>query len=276
MKRQPPVELPEGYVEFYVNLENMQNEQQILLAKSSQFETFDIKRLFASGNKPIIEQKGIAIDADDYKSVLINVINFMKQNRPDAKVSMEKLELEIDSLDLEQIISKLITFDTDDFFKKLAEDMSLTQELLIFVFDHAIRPFLRIYSAPYLETLLKDDSPLWPFPNICPVCGSKSNFSHIRSADNRRFMFCDRCFSEWETRFLQCVHCGNDEPTTIKYLSVENDDAYQLYLCDKCQGYLKTYDERQKEEITDLFIADIETIYLDMLAQEKGYTNHND
>jgi len=254
----------------------MQNEQQILLAKSSQFETFDIKKLLASGNKPIIEQKGIAIDADDYKSVLVNVINFMKQNRPDTKVSMEKLELELDSLNLEPIISKLIAFDTDDVFKKLAEDVSLTYELLIFVFDHALRPFLRIYAAPYLETLLKDDSPFWPFSNICPVCGSKSNFSRIRSADNRRFMFCDRCFSEWETRFLQCVHCGNDEPSTIKYLNVENDDAYQLYLCDKCQGYLKTYDERQKEELTDLFIADIETIYLDMLAQEKGYTNHND
>jgi FdhE protein len=67
----------------------------------------------------------------------------------------------------------------------------------------------------------------------------------------------------------------NDEPNTINYISVEDDPAYQIYTCDKCKGYLKTYDERTTGKTTDLFIANIETIYLDLLAQEKGYVNHD-
>ena len=274
MKRQTPVELPEGYVDFFINLENWQNKQQIKLAKSCRFDTYDIKQLLASGNRPLIELKGITVDPDIFKAVLFDFIVFMKENRPDTLTSMEKLELKLNQFDFRQIIAQLIGPGTERFLAEQAAEIELSPDLLLFVFDHAFRPFLRVFAALYQEALVNDDSPFWPFPNICPVCGSKSHFSRLRSADGRRFMFCDRCFSEWETRFLQCVHCGNDDPRTISYYSVENDDAYQVYLCDKCQGYLKTYDERPKKELTDLFIANIETVYLDLLAQEKGYSNH--
>ena len=276
MKRQTPVDLPQGYIDFFIALENLQNEQQILLAKTNQFETFDIKKIITSGNRPLIKMQGITINEDDYKSALLSIIRFMKANRPDTTTGMEKLEQVLGDLDIKPVVSKLAALEIDDFFAKLAEQVDLTPELVVFVFDHALRPFLRIYAAPYQDELVKDDTPFWRFPNICPVCGSKSHFSRIRSADDRRFMFCDRCFSEWESPFLQCVHCGNDNPTSIKYLNVENDDAYQLYVCDKCLGYLKTYDERQKKQITYLFIANMETIYLDLLAKEKGYTNHDE
>ena len=89
-------------------------------------------------------------------------------------------------------------------------------------------------------------------------------------------MFCDRCFTEWPVRYLYCVHCGNDQAKDIYYLNVESDDAYRLFLCNKCKGYLKTYDERGLGKPTDLFIANVETIYLDILAQEKGYSNHDE
>lgn len=276
MKRQTPVDLPQGYVEFFINLENLQNEMQIKLTQSYPFETYAIKQLLVTGNRPLLELKGITINTADYLAVLLNIISLMKQNRPDSLQTMEKLEQELDKLDLEQIIARLTDFSNDNYFNKLAEDIDVSLDLLVFVLDHAIRPFLRIYAAPYQQALIKEDTPFWQFPNVCPVCGSKSHFSRLRSVDSRRFMFCDRCFSEWESRLLQCVHCGNDDPETIKYSSVENDDAYQIYLCDKCHGYLKTYDEKQNKELTDLFIANIETIYLDILAQEKGYSNHND
>ena len=276
MNRKIPVTLPEGYLDFFIELENIQNQQQIALAKSVQFDTHDLRNHLGSSSRSLIELHGLNIDPLLYKTVLDEIIVFLKQNRPDAKISMDRLEQELDQLDLDQIITALITSNSRDHFDKLAEKLDLTPEMLVFTFEQALRPFLRIYAQPYLQELLKDDHHLWKFPNICPVCGSKSNFSRVSSDNNRRFMFCERCFSEWETRFLQCVHCGNDEPSSIKYLNVENDEAYQLYVCDKCNGYLKTYDERQKTRIVDLFIANMETVYLDLLAREKGYTNHDD
>ncbi|MGI5911996.1 MAG: formate dehydrogenase accessory protein FdhE, partial [Syntrophomonadaceae bacterium] len=58
------------------------------------------------------------------------------------------------------------------------------------------------------------------------------------------------------------------------YITVENRTAYQIYTCDICKGYLKTFDERQNKCSIDMYIANLETIYLDMIAQNKGYTNH--
>lgn len=276
MKRQIPVELPEGYVDFFISLEDWQNKQQIKFSKSYSFETHDIKQLLLSSSKPLLALKGMSINPEDFKEVLLELIIFMKQNRPDTASSLDKLELKLDSIDFNLAILQLAVPDKGRFFEEWSADFDISPQLLAFLFDHAFRPFLRIYAASYQEALIKDDTPFWPLPNLCPICGSKSHFSRLRSADGRRYMFCDRCFIEWETRFLLCVHCGNDNPKTIKYYSVEDDDAYQVYLCDKCQGYLKTYDERPGKGLTDLFIANIETVYLDILAREKGYSDYSD
>jgi molybdopterin-guanine dinucleotide biosynthesis protein B len=52
--------------------------------------------------------------------------------------------------------------------------------------------------------------------------------------------------------------------------------CYRVYVCQQCHGYLKTYDERTSGQPVDMYIANISTIYLDMLAQEQGYTNHDE
>lgn len=274
MNRKVPVQLPEGYVDFYKNLETWQNEQQIRLQKTCSFENVDILSLIAENKKPLIKIQKLSIDIDQYKELFINFLDFITMARPEIADRIRSINDYIDELSFETIIMKIVNDDLK-YFNKLAADIDIPGELLFFILDHALRPFLRIYSFPYQEALMNDEFQAWEFSRECPVCGSKSHFSRLRTNDGRRFMFCDRCFTEWEARYLRCVHCGNDEPGTVKYISIENDDAYQLYVCEKCKGYLKTYDERHSGRSTDLFIANIETIYLDMLAQEKGYNNHD-
>ncbi|MDD2585318.1 MAG: formate dehydrogenase accessory protein FdhE [Syntrophomonadaceae bacterium] len=274
MNRKVPVELPEGYVDFYKNLETWQNEQQIKLQKDLSLETADILTLIANNKKPLVKIHKLKIDIDQYKTMFINLLDFLSRVRPQAAEKLKAVYDYIDELSFSTIMAKIIADDLK-YFNDLAADINVPGDLLFFVLDHALRPFLRVYAAPYQEAIANDEFQSWNFSRECPVCGSRSHFSRLRTNDGRRFMFCDRCFIEWETRYLKCVHCDNDEPGTVKYLSVENDDAYQLYVCEKCKGYLKTYDERTAGKTTDMFIANIETVYLDMLAQEKGYNNHD-
>jgi FdhE protein len=42
-------------------------------------------------------------------------------------------------------------------------------------------------------------------------------------------------------------------------------------LCDKCKQYIKTVDTRKTASDPDLNIEDIATMYLDILASEKGF-----
>ena len=273
-QRRLPVDLPEGYVEFYKKLESWQNEQEISLKKQYTFEEYDILSLLAASNKSLLRIKDLQIKAEDYRNIFQKLCKLIAELRPETADTMQKIAENIDEIDFAELNRKIIR-DDEAYFTSLADTMDVSAELLLFTADHSLRPFLRLYAAPYQKALLADEFQSWDFPTICPVCGAKPHVSRLRSPDGRRFMFCDRCFSEWEARYLACVHCGNNEPGTVKYINIENDEAYQIYTCEKCKGYLKTYDERQSGRNTDLFITNIETIYLDMLAQEKGYSTHD-
>lgn len=275
MGRQVPVTLPEGYVDFFKNLETWQNEQQIRLKKEFLPLQADVWELSSNQTKPLLQLNPFEIDPSSYQQLYSKLLAFIKGSRRESSEVIDTLFSRVNELDFGDLARKVIAEDYD-FLTQLAAQLNFPPELFIFTLDHALRPFLRIFAAPWASHLAGEEFRHWPFPNHCPCCGSKARISRLRAADSRRFMFCDRCFTEWETSMLYCVHCGNDEPGSIKYINIEEDPAFQIYVCDKCKGYLKTYDERKLGQTTDLFIANIETIYLDLLAQERGYSNQDD
>jgi FdhE protein len=272
--RQVPVTLPEGYVDFYRNLETWQNEQQIRLQRDYLPVEADVKQLL-NNNRPLIELVKFEINSNLYKDLHTKLLAFIKGSRNESGKVMDAIFNRVSELDFSDLAQKIAIQDYDHL-TNLALDLGLPVELFLFTLDHAFRPFLRVFALPFSQALSSEEIANWPFPTQCPCCGSKSYISRLRSSDGRRFMFCDRCFSEWETSLIYCVHCGNSEPGSIKYVSIENDSAFQIYVCEKCKGYLKTINERKLGQSTDLFIANIETIYLDLLAREKGYSNHDE
>lgn len=267
-----PVELPPGYIDFFKDLESWENEQQIFLSKKYEFKPLDIGHLLKTNNQPLLKINSMEINSNDYKEVVVGLLSFLNELRPEIKESVNSIQSQVENLDFFEITRALLN-DDKSYFTSLSDKLKVPYELLLFILDHALRPFLRIYAAPYQDFLAEDEYQSWDKPTICPICGADSHISRLRVNDGRRFMFCDRCFSEWEARYLECVHCGNNEPGSIKYISVEDNESYQIYVCDKCKGYLKTFDERVNGITTDLFIANMETIYLDLLAQDKGYSN---
>ncbi|PKM75747.1 MAG: hypothetical protein CVU90_16040 [Firmicutes bacterium HGW-Firmicutes-15] len=274
MKRHFPVSLPEGYVDFYNNLETWQNEQQIKLKTTCSPTEIDVLKVLVSSNKPVIQSVNFDIDTHQYEIIYQGLLMLLNDSRHQIAGELDKILEKLDQLDFKLLPIKFLEED-QQYFSDLSARLDIPIELLSFTVDHALRPFLRLWAEPHYSTLAEDESRSWSFAPVCPFCGAQSNFSRLRATDGHRFMFCEHCFTEWATQNIYCVHCGNDNPNTIQYLAVENDDAYQIYTCEECKGYLKTFDERKQSEQTDLFIANIETIYLDMLAQEKGYGNHH-
>lgn len=270
MNKKIPVELPPGYLDFFKNLESWENEQQIQLSVKYEFEKIDIEFLLNKYNQPILISKPLKINTEDYKKILLELVTFLNEERPFTKESIDSILAVIDNLDYSKIISSILTND-ESYLVYLAENLQISHELLIFILDHSLRPFLRLFALPYTEFFAEDEFQSWDNPNTCPICGAHPQISRLRKLDGRRFMFCDRCFTEWEARYLECMYCGNNEPGSLTYISVENNDAYQIYVCNKCKGYLKTFDERVEGISVDMFITNMETIYLDLLAQEKGY-----
>ncbi|MDD3270326.1 MAG: formate dehydrogenase accessory protein FdhE, partial [Syntrophomonadaceae bacterium] len=208
MKRQFPVSLPEGYVDFFKNLETWQNEQQIKLKKSYSPAEIGVSKVLVNTNKPVIQSVDFPLDVNQYKSLYQELLLLLKDYRPEIAGVMDKILEKLEQLDFNLLPVKLLEAD-QQYFSLLSARIDVPIELLIFTVDHSLRPFLRLWAEPCYSEIAEDEYKSWNFANICPFCGSKSHFSRLRAKDGRRFMFCDHCFTEWETRNIYCVHCGN-------------------------------------------------------------------
>ncbi len=269
MNTKTPVQLPEGYVAFFKQLESWQNQKQIVLQKvisSKSYLTVNYKTI----QEPLLNLLDVDIDADSYRTLCTQLIEFLTENRQEIAADLLQIKTKITEFDWPAIIEETMN-ENKLYFSGLGGLFGINPEVLFFTFEHSLRPFLRLYAAPHYAAWVNQDMRDWSFPACCPFCGSEGHISRLRNEDGRRFMFCERCFTEWEVRYLFCVYCSNDEPGTIRILNLENDSAHKAYLCEKCKSYLKTYDERQTLQPADLFITSIETLYLDMLAKEEGY-----
>ena len=269
MNRKTPVRLPEGYVDFFMKLESWQNEQQIVLQKQVPHpadQSIDLQNV----QEPLLNIIDVEIDADLYMSLYKRLLQFLQEHRSELASDLALIETEMAGFDWPAIIEETMN-ENRIYFAGMADLTGINPEVLFFTCEHSLRPFLRLFAAPYYEKWAEIGVRHWSFPVACPFCGSEGHISRLRNEDGRRFMFCERCFTEWEVRYLFCVYCTNDEPGTIRIMNLENDQAHKLYLCEKCKSYLKTYDERQTLQPTDLYITSIQTVYLDMLAEEEGY-----
>jgi len=142
------------------------------------------------------------------------------------------------------------------------------QELLGFMVYQTMRPLLQKYAAA-IQSYLKPEE--W-LRDYCPVCGEKANFSYLRREDGKRVLICPLCGTEWLYRYLACSWCGNDNHKSIKYFEVTEIPAYEVYLCESCHGYLKTFNKKKGIDHEDWMLEDIKTLTLDMLALREGYT----
>ncbi len=265
--------LPEGFVDFFKKLESWQNQEIAKIRKSIQHEKVDIKKIIRNNPRPLIDQKKPVIDVGLFKESFTSLIDYLITLRPEIKSPLEVIAANSSKLDYTLILEAGLTSDSNVALEHV-EEQDLPAELFFFVLDHAIRPYLRCFAEPYNNDILAEDF-YWQFHKTCPLCGCRANICRLRAEDGIRLMFCDHCFSEWQVRYLFCIYCENDVPGEISVIQIEDNSSYALYVCDKCKGYIKTYDERPSGRTTDLFVANMETIFLDLLAERRGYTTHD-
>ena len=104
----------------------------------------------------------------------------------------------------------------------------------------------------------------------CPICGGKPDMAYMEQEVGARWLVCSRCDTEWIFQRLQCPYCANENQDDLTFFSDE-DDAYRLYVCNKCHSYIKTIDSRKVKAEVFIPLERILTIDIDVQAQEKGY-----
>lgn len=106
----------------------------------------------------------------------------------------------------------------------------------------------------------------------CPTCGSWPLLGEFRGLEQLRYLRCGWCASEWEHARLRCPFCGNDDHRRLGYLHVEGEEGRQrVAVCEGCRGFVKMVATLTPPAAPQLFVLDVATLPLALVAAERGY-----
>jgi len=145
--------------------------------------------------------------------------------------------------------------------RKAAKKMGVQPTLLLYIVSVLIQPCLEEIARKIDSSILDK----W-WQASCPVCGRIPIVARVRQ--RKRYLVCTFCGAEYLSDSFLCVYCGNKDPYTLKYLSVEAQSAFQIDFCTKCKHYIKVIDEAKLKEVIPRGLEDILTLNLDLVAKK--------
>lgn len=134
---------------------------------------------------------------------------------------------------------------------------------------------LFILSKPYFLSL-KDASGLHPGTwkeGRCPVCHAKPSLSSLDQEQARR-LSCSFCAMTGEFDRIRCPLCLNSDISRMNMVTFDGEEGFSIYTCDACGSYLKSVEAGMLAGMTP-DIADLLSLPMDIVMQEKGYVRHS-
>jgi FdhE protein len=218
---------------------------------------------------PLVDKRDLKLDISSATALFRRLCERLNENE---KVSqdMNRITEAVDSgdLDLEQLFKKAAAED-HEYIVDLSDRLKLQGGLLFFVAENSLQPIYEVYADK-----LKDyvDQEKW-WRSYCPICGSKPVMAELIGRKRKKFLICSCCGYEWRYMRTKCPFCEDEERRNFKYFYTEQGGrAYRVETCQKCRKYIKTVDTEELGEEVIPPVEDISTLYLDVLAQQEGYT----
>lgn len=187
---------------------------------------------------------------------------FLEQNINSEGLKKLLSNLESGKISLSNIIEASLRQNIGSI-EEAAKESGVKAELLLHLVNALIQPDLEEISR---QTDSQFHDKWWQ--GSCPVCGRISPVAKNRYG--KRFLVCTYCGTEYLFDNFFCVHCGNKDPYTLKFISVETNPEFKIDFCTKCNHYLKVLEEIKIKDPIPKGLEDILTLNLDFLAKDAG------
>ena len=151
--------------------------------------------------------------------------------------------------------------------KQMADDLRVDPEPFSAVSALNAVPFLHACNRRWQGS----QAPGWT-AGYCPTCGAWPAFAETRGIERSRYLRCGRCGAEWQAHALFCCFCSNSDHKELGSLVPENSGANRaIDTCNRCRGYLKTFNKLQGSAPTKIMLDDLASVDLDIAALEQGF-----
>jgi FdhE protein len=227
----------------------------------------------AETNNPLLDIQWLATEAKLLGEFLDDLISVLKNSQSFDREEIAKLIANRGRMDAVELIRPVIDRDLSGF-KACAAQLGIGTDLVSFVGLNLSQAVAELYADKVKHKVHQED---WVKGN-CPVCGSYPAIERLIRDDGKRMLRCSLCGTEWYFKRIMCPFCSNEDQNSLRFFVVEEESAsektgFRVDVCDKCKIYIKTLDERKlpESEKPDLYLENLDTIYLDILAQKDGY-----
>lgn len=264
--------IPEAHIDFFERITRVHKKAMKHLAKDRVYPSITKKTAqeMLSKGFPLINFDRMRIKIRPLRVHFDQICSLLKRfEKSDPKeITTFSKSKEYKKLDVKQLIRKTLSSDAG-YLDSVSKRIGVDQTTLKLIAISLAKPLLEL-AANEVQDRIKDDS--W-WQNFCPVCGSEPLMAKISRKEKHRILVCSLCGTEWKFSRVKCPFCNNENQKDLKFFYYHDKSPYRLYVCDKCRRYIKSVDERKigvGRKISVLF-EDMATLYLDSLAQEKGY-----
>jgi len=227
----------------------------------------------AEEKTPILDMEKLKIEGKLLNEFFLDFLTLLQKHEVFNREEIDKFIASKEKINFAELTRPVLTGDLRNL-KSLSTQYQVGRDFLLFVGLNLGQALLELYANKLTQKIDKEN---WLKGN-CPVCGNYPAMEKLRRDDGKRILHCSFCGTEWHFKRIMCPFCGNEDHNSLRYFFIEKDTlkektAFRVDVCDKCKRYIKTLDERKlpESEEPDLYLENLNTVYLDVLAQKDGY-----
>jgi len=249
-----------GRTLFKANLSDLPN---ILISPPDSFQ-------FSQG-VPLLSGEMLSRFIESWEGCVDFMTPYIEKGFPKIKPELTRLKaaMEKEHLNLKDCMKALLK-GQEKKINEIALQLETQPLILKFILDQLMKPFLekRIEGTQSLIQTLP-----W-HKGYCPLCGSLPDLSLLKGVEGQwwlRWLRCSLCGYEWRFMRPRCPFCENDDLETMALYFVQGLWHERAELCYKCNRYIINIDTRKFTEEVVMEVAAKGVLYLDILAQGKGF-----
>jgi FdhE protein len=218
---------------------------------------------------PILAKEAFALSPEELRKASELLLPAMEKGFPKIGDQLSAIKKAIESRNQDTGISlNALGACANEDMEKAALDLGVDARILQFVLNQLAKPFAQ-KQAESLAPLPQD---LQWHKGYCPICGSWPELGFLEGKEGRRWLRCSFCGHEWTYVRTKCPFCESEEQDKLEILFSEDRNWERAELCYSCMKYLVSIDLRDRVYDIAREAAPLGLVYLDVLAQEKGFS----
>jgi FdhE protein len=218
---------------------------------------------------PALNRDALCIPDANFWEAAKKLIPIMASSFPKIKDQLTKIEqMVVQQTGSHQDLYESLMSEEDNPVKSELIREQIDLPIIRFVMAQVVNPFAWKVGGSFPAL---PESAQW-HRGYCPVCGSWPDLSLIQDKEGKRTLQCSFCGYQWGYLRLSCPFCESDDQDKLEFLFSEDRKHERAELCLICKKYIVGIDSRESTINIPREVAGLSLIYLDLIAQQKGFS----